>query len=246
MNVKKLLFNNVIRGGGDTPSPIAALITDSLYTHLDGKDISGENWHDRMGHYDFTTSSTISSSENRFNLYGHTATSTNFTFGSFPFTLEFAVNITETQSWGRLFSAKTPNDFKVCFRNNGYYGIYSTHMVPTSINYGILGSSVNDATLHIIDFVFVSSNELIIYLDGVKQADVKTNVFNTSMLGLYNYHFGGTEPDNRIIGYVYSFRFYKKALSEYEVRCNCLYEATQGRNSVASDTEQSYFLEKWN
>ena len=246
MNVKKLLFNNVIRGGGDTPSPIAALITDSLYTHLDAKDISLKNWHDRMGHYDFTTSSPISSSENRFNLYGQTATSTNFTFGSFPFTLEFAVNITETQSWGRLFSHSTPNNFKVCSRNNGYYGIYSNHMVPFSINYGIPCNSVNDGTLHILDFVFVSSNELIIYLDGVKQADVKTNVFNAPMLGLVGYHFGGTENDNRIIGYVYSFRFYKKALNEYEVRCNCLYEATQGRNSVASDTEQSYFLEKWN
>ena len=246
MNVKKLLFNNVIRGGGDTPSPIAALITDSLYTHLDAKDISQKNWHDRMGHYDFTTSSPISSSENRFYLYGQTATSTNFPFGSFPFTLEFAVNITETQNWGRLFSNSTPNNFKVCFRNNGYYGIYSTNMVPTAINYGILGKSVNDGTLHILDFVFVSSNELIIYLDGVKQADVKTNKFNAHMLGLVNYHFGGTENDNRITGYVYSFRFYKKALNEYEVRCNCLYEATQGRNSVASDTEQSYFLEKWN
>ena len=249
MNVKKLLFNNVIRGGGDTPTPTATLTTDSLYTHLDAKDISLKNWHDRMGHYDFTTSSPINSSENRFNLNRQTATSTNFTFGSFPFTLEFAVNITETHDWGRLFANnKVVNDFKVCFRNNGYYGIYSNHMTPTSINYGISGNSVNDGTLHILDFVFVSSKELIIYLDGVKQTDVKTNTFNTSMLGLVGYHFGcdGREPNNCIIGYVYSFRFYKKALSEYEVRCNCLYEATQGRNSVASDTEQSYFLEKWN
>ena len=246
MNVKKLLFNNVISGGGDTPAPTAVLTTDSLYTHLDGKDISGDKWHDRMGHYDFTTSSPISSSENRFYLCGQTATSTNFTLGSFPFTLEFAVNITETQPWGRLFANKTPNNFKVCFRNNGYYGIYSTNMVPTAINYGILGKSVNDGTLHILDFVFVSSKEVIIYLDGVKQADVNENIFNTSVLGLVDYHFGGTEHDNRITGYVYSFRFYKKALNEYEVRCNCLYEATQGRNSVASDTEQSYFLEKWN
>ena len=227
MNVKKLLFNNVIRGGGDTPSPIAALITDSLYTHLDGKDISGNNWHDRMGHYDFTIDSSISSSENRFNLYGHTATSTNFTFGSFPFTLEFTVTITGTQGWGRLFSNKTPNNFKVCSRNNGYYGIYSSHMVPTSINYGIPCNSVNDGTLHIIDFVFVSSNEVIIYLDGVKQADVKTNTFSNNLLGLVGYQIGSTGAT--ITGYVYSFRFYKKALSEYEARCNCLYEATQGR-----------------
>ena len=247
MNVKKLLFNNVIRGGGDTPTPTATLTTDSLYTHLDAKDISGKNWHDRMGHYDFTTSSPINSSENRFNLKGQTATSTNFTFGSIPFTLEFAVNITETENWGILFANKTATNFKVCSRNNGYYGIYSAHMKPTSINYGIPCNSVNDGTLHILDFVFVSSNELIIYLDGVKQADVKTNTFDTPMLGLVDYHLGEiSAQNNRITGYVYSFRFYKKALSEYEVRCNCLYEATQGRNSVASDTEQSYFLEKWN
>ena len=244
MSNKVLLCNNATIGGGNTP--IAILTTDSLYTHLDAKDISLDKWHDRMGHYDFTTSSPISSSENRFNLYSCTAASTNFTFGSFPFTLEFAVNITETQNWGRLFANNMRNDFKVCLRNNGYYGIYSSHMTPTSINYGILGNSVNDGTLHIMDFVFVSSNEVIMYLDGVKQADVKTNTFNTSVLGLVNYHLGSTEPDNLIIGYLYSFRFYKKALSEYEIRCNCLYEATQGRNSVASDTEQSYFLEKWN
>ena len=36
MNVKKLLFNNVISEGGD-------LITDSLYTHLDANDISAIN-----------------------------------------------------------------------------------------------------------------------------------------------------------------------------------------------------------
>ena len=244
MNVKKLLFNNIISGGGGTPT--AVLITDSLYTHLDAKDISQNKWHDRMGHYDFTTSSPSSSLGNSFNLNGYTATSTNFTFGSFPFTLEFAVNIIATQSWGRLFSNTVVNDFKICHRNNGYYGIYSSHMAPVSINEGILCNSVNDGTLHILDFVFVSSKEVIFYLDGVKQADVKTNAFNTPVLNLVGYLLGGTENDNRINGYLYSFRFYKKALNEYEVRCNCLYEATQGRNSVASDTEQSYFLEKWN
>ena len=244
MSNKVLLCNNATSGGGGTPTAI--LTTDSLYTHLDAKDISQDKWHDRMGHYDFTTSSTSSSLGNSFNLYGYTATSTNFTFGSFPFTLEFAVNITATQNWGRLFSNTVRNDFKICCRNNGYYGIYSSHMVPTFINEGILCNSVNDRTLHILDFVFVSSKEVIFYLDGVKQADVKTNTFNISMLRLVGFHFGGTESDNRITGYVYSFRFYKKALNEYEVRCNCLYEATQGRSSVASDTEQSYFLEKWN
>ena len=244
MNVKKLLFNNVIRGGGDTPSPIAALITDSLYTHLDAKDISLKEWHDRMGHYDFTTSSPINSSENRFNLYGQTATSTNFTFGSFPFTLEFAVNITETTAWGNLFSNTNVILFQINHRNNGYYGINSSHMSPTTIPKALATAKVNDGTLHILDFVFVSSKELIVYLDGVKQSDITTNTFKDTLLGLVGYMIGSTR--NTITGYVYSFRFYKKALSEYEVRCNCLYEATQGRNSVASDTEQSYFLEKWN
>ena len=244
MNVKKLLFNNVVSGGGGTPT--ATLIKDQLFCHLDAKDISQNNWHDRMGHYDFTTSSPDSSLGNRFNLNGYVATSTIFTLGSFPFTLEFAVNITATDRWGRLFANRTMNNFKVCYRNNGYYGFYSTYMSPVSLNNGILGSSVNDRTLHILDFVFVSSNEIITYLDGVKQLDITTITFNTSVLSLVDYQLGANESDNRINGYLYSFRFYKKALSEYEVRCNCLYEATQGRTSVASGSEQSYFLEKWN
>lgn len=244
MNVKKLLFNNVVSGGGGTPT--ATLIKDQLFCHLDAKDISLKNWNDRMGNYNFTTSSLDSSLQSRFNLMGYTAISTNFTFGSLPFTLEFAVNITATESWGRLFSNTTMINFKVSHRNNGYYGIYSSYMIPTSINEGVPSNMVNDGTLHILDFVFVSSNELIIYLDGVKQSDITTNTFNTTMLGLVGYYFGGTEHDNKITGYLYSFRFYKKALSEYEVRCNCLYEATQGRTSVASDSEQSYFLGKWN
>ena len=245
MNVKKLLFNNTTIGGGGTSAPTATLTTDSLYTHLDAKDISQKNWHDRMGHYDFTTSSLDSSLGNRFNLNGYAATNTNFTFGSIPFTLEFAVNITSTSNGGILLSHISMNNFSISYRNNGYYGIYSWHISPASINVGIPSNSVNDGTLHIMDFVFVSSKELIIYLDGVKQADVKTNTFSSSMLGLIGYSLG-TETGARINGYVYSFRFYKKALSEYEVRCNCLYEATQGRTSAASDTEQSYFLEKWN
>ena len=244
MNVKKLLFNNVVSGGGGTPT--TTLIKDQLFCHLDAKDISQNEWHDRMGHYDFTTSSPSSSLGNGFNLEGYTATSKIFTLGSFPFTLEFAVNITATESWGRLFANTTMNNFKVCYRNNNYYGFYSTYMTPNAINNAILGSSVNDGTLHILDFVFVSSNELIFYFDGVKQLDITTIIFNNTLLDLVGYQLGATEFDNKINGYLYSFRFYKKALSEYEVRCNCLYEATQGRTSVASGSEQSYFLEKWN
>ena len=244
MNVKKLLFNNVINGGGGTPIPTATLISDSLYTHLDAKDISQRNWQDRMGHYDFTTSNLDSSLGNRFNLFGYTATSTNFTFGSFPFTLEFAVSITATTSWGNLFSSTNVGLFQINHRNNGYYGINSSHMSPTTIPKALATAKVNDGALHIIDFMFVSSKELIVYLDGVKQSDITTNTFKDTLLGLVGYQIGST--GGKITGYVYSFRFYKKELSEYEIRCNCLYEATQGRDSASSDTEQSYFLEKWN
>ena len=242
MNVKKLLFNNVTSGGGDTPS--ATLTQDQLICHLDAKDISLKNWNDRMGNYNFTTNSLSSSSNNGFNLKGYTATSTNFTFGSFPFTLEFAVNITETTAWGNLFSNTNVILFQINHRNNGYYGINSSHMSPTNIPKALATAKVNDGTLHILDFVFVSFKELIVYLDGVKQSDITTNTFKDTLLGLVGYMIGSTR--NTITGYVYSFRFYKKALSEYEVRCNCLYEATQGRTNVPSDTEQSYFLKKWN
>ena len=219
MNVKKLLFNNAAHA--------ATLITDSLYTHLDAKDISQKEWHDRMGHYDFTTNKLSSSSKNRFNLDGYNAISTNFTFGSFPFTLEFAVSITATSAWGNLFSNTNANMFQINHRNNGYYGIYSWNMSPANMSKALATAKVNDGTLHVLDFVFVSSKELIVYLDGVKQADVKTNTFSNNLLGLVGYQIGSTGAT--ITGYVYSFRFYKKALSEYEARCNCLYEATQGR-----------------
>ena len=242
MNVKKLLFNNVTSGGGDTPS--ATLTQDQLICHLDAKDISLKNWNDRVGHYDFTCSSLTSGSRNRFNLSGHTATSTNFTFGSFPFTLEFAVSITATTAWGNLFSNTNATLFQINHRNNGYYGINSSHMSPTTIQKALATAKVNDGTLHILDFMFVSSKELIVYLDGVKQSDIKTNTFKDTLLGLVGYRIGST--GGVITGYVYSFRFYKKELSEYEIRCNCLYEASQGRTNVSSDTEQSYFLEKWN
>ena len=76
--------------------------------------------------------------------------------------------------------------------------------------------------------------------------DITTIIFNTPQLNLTDYQLGATTSGDRINGYLYSFRFYKKALNEYEVRCNCLYEATQGRTSVASGSEQSYFLGKWN
>ena len=243
MNVKKLLFNNAISGGGDTSSPTATLITDNLYTHLDAKDISLKKWNDRMGNYNFTTSSLSSSSKNRFDLKGYTATSTNFTFGSFPFTLEFAVNITETTAWGNLFSNTNTGLFQINHRNNGYYGINSSHMSPTTIPKALATAKVNDGTLHILDFVFVSSKELIVYLDGVKQSDITTITFKDTLLGLVGYQIGST--GGVITGYVYSFRFYKKSLSEFEMRCNCLYEANQGRTSTSTTKQSVTFKAKW-
>ena len=238
---KKLLLNNMVSGGGDTPS---TLIQDQLICHLDAKDISLENWNDRMGNYNFTISSLPSSSKNGFNLNEYTAISTNFTFGSFPFTLEFAVSITATEKWGNLFTNINATLFQINYRNNGYYGINSSHMSPNIIPRALDTKKVNDGTLHILDFVFVSSKELIVYLDGVKQSDITTNTFKDTLLGLVGYKIGST--GSKIIGYVYSFRFYRKALTQEEVRSNCLYEATQGRTNVPSDTEQSYFLKKWN
>ena len=244
MNVKKLLFNNVTSGGGDTPS--ATLTQDQLICHLDAKDISLKNWNDRMGNYNFTTSSLSSSFNNRFNLNGYNATSTNFTFGSFPFTLEFTVSITATSAWGNLFSTnKDVTLFQINHRNNGYYGVNSKYVSPNPIYKVLDAAKVNDGTLHILDFMFVSSKELIVYLDGVKQSDITAHTFKDTLLGLVGYIIG-SKGNSTITGYLYSFRFYKKELSEYEIRCNCLYEATQGRTDVSSDTEQSYFLKKWN
>ena len=233
MSSKVLLFNNVTSGGGGTPTAI--LTTDSLYTHLDAKDISLKEWNDRMGNYNFTTNKLSSSSKRGFNLSGYTATSTNFTFGSFPFTLEFAVSITATTAWGNLFSNTNLPLFQINHRNNGYYGINSSHMSPNTIQRALATAKVNDGTLHILDFVFVSSKELIVYLDGVKQSDITTNTFKDTLLSLVGYQIGST--GGTINGFLYSFRFYKKALNESEIRCNCLYEASQGRTDVSSDTE---------
>ena len=240
---KKLLLNNMVSGGGDTPS--ATPTQDQLICHLDAKDISLKNWNDRMGNYNFTISSPSSSFKNGFNLNGHTATSTNFTFGSFPFTLEFAVSITATDMWGNLFTNIKATLFQINHRNNGYYGINSSHMSPTTIPRALATAKVNDGTLHILDFMFVSSKELIVYLDGVKQSDITTITFKDTLLGLVGYIIG-SKGNSTITGYLYSFRFYRKALTQEEVRSNCLYEATQGRTNVPSDTEQSYFLKKWN
>ena len=244
MNVKKLLFNNVISGGGDTPAPTAALITDSLYTHLDARDIHLKEWKDRTGNYTFTNSALMVGS--RFDLNGKIAACSTLKLKSFPFTLEFTVTITRTQMYGILFSVTTtPSSFKICDRNNGYYGIYSNNIQPQTLNECVSSSKVNDGKLHVIDFVFVSNTELIVYLDGVKQSENTSIVVSDTLLTLAGYKLG-QDHEYLVTGYLYSFRCYQKALSQYEIRCNCLYEASQERTDVSSDAEQSYFLEKWN
>ena len=256
MSSEVLLFNNVTSGGGDTPTPTAVLTTDSLYTHLDANDIDEKNWHDRMGHYNFVSDASLGLTTSAYNLTCgkmlnkyKMAYCNSFKFGAFPFTLEFTVNITATQNYGILFSAKTNTAFKLGYRNNGYFGIYSTNMSPDALNEAIPSSEIIDGNLHVITFVFASSSKLITYLDGVKKATIASTAFSNNMLTAGGYKLGSYSSETTgslLTGHLYSFRFYKKELSEYEIRCNCLYEASQGRTDVASDTEQSYFLEKWN
>ena len=252
MNVKKLLFNNVISGGGDTPAPTAVLTTDSLYTHLDANDISGKNWHDRMGHYNFVSDSTLGITIAAYNLKCEKmlrrykmAYCSSFKFSAFPFTLEFTVIISAAQSHSILCSCTTLSKFKICCNGDNHLGMYSTNASPNEVKGLIPVSSITDNSLHVIDFVFVSSGKLLAYLDGVLITTNNSTIFSGSMLSqTCSFHLG--DAADMFIGYLYSFRFYKKELSEYEIRCNCLYEATQGRTNVSSDTEQSYFLEKWN
>ena len=124
--------------------------------------------------------------------------------------------------------------------------MYSTNASPNEVTNLIPVSSLTDNTLHVIDYVFASNSKLLVYLDGVLTAEHISTVFSNNMLSQSGFQLGATDDGNVFTGYLYSFRFYKKELSEYEIRCNCLYEATQGRSSVSSDAEQSYFLEKWN
>ena len=253
MNVKKLLFNNVISGGGDTPAPTATLTTDSLYTHLDGNDIDGKNWHDRMGHYNFVSDASLGLTTTAYNLTCEKMLSkyrkaycNSFKFSAFPFTLEFTVKISAANSHAILCSCTALNKFKICCNGDSHLGMYSTNASPNEVTNLIPVSSITDNTLHVIDYVFASNNKLLVYLDGVLTAEHISTVFSNNMLSQSGFQLGATDDGSVFTGYLYSFRFYKKELSEYEIRCNCLYEATQGRSSVSSDAEQSYFLEKWN
>lgn len=258
MSSEVLLFNNVTSGGGDTPAPTATLTSDSLYTHLDANDIDGKKWHDRMGHYNFVSDASLGLTTTAYNLTCEKMLSNykmaycnSFKFDAFPFTLEFTVTITATQNYGILFSSKANTTaFKLGYRNNGYFGIYSINMSPNAIDEAMPSSEIIDGNLHVITFVFASSSKLITYLDGVKKATIISTAFSSNLLTVVGYKLGSYSNESNtaslLTGHLYSFRFYKKALSEYEIRCNCLYEASQGRTHSSSDTEQSYFLEKWN
>ena len=124
--------------------------------------------------------------------------------------------------------------------------MYSTNASPNEVRGLISSSSITDHAIHVIDYVFVSNGKLLAYLDGVLTATHTSTTFSNSMLSQAGFQLGAVDDGAGSVfdGYLYSFRYYRKALSEYEIRCNCLYEATQGRTGEA--TEQSYFLEKWN
>ena len=251
MSSEILLFNNATSGGGDTPAPTATLITDSLYTHLDSYDIIRKRWDDRMGHYNFISDVSFGLTTTAYYLRCEKvlrdykmAYCTSFKFGAFPFTLEFTVVISSAQSHATLCSCTTLSKFKICCNGDNHLGMYSTNASPNEIKGLIPVSSITDNSLHVIDYVFVSSGKLLAYLDGVLITTTNSTAFSSNMLSQTGLQLG--DADDVFIGYLYSFRFYKKKLSEYEIRCNCLYEATQERTDVSSDTEQSYFLNKWN
>ena len=251
MSSEILLFNNVTSGGGDTPTPTAILITDSLYTHLDSYDIVTKNWNDRMGHYNFRSDVSFGYTTTAYNLRCEKegrdykmAYCGSFKFNAFPFTLEFTVVISAAQSHAILCSCTTLSKFKICCNGDNHLGMYSTNASPNEIKGLIPVSSITDNSLHVIDYVFVSSGKLLAYLDGVLITTNNSTTFSNNMLSQTGLQLG--DADDVFAGYLYSFKYYKKGLSEYEIRCNCLYEATQERIDVSSDTEQSYFLEKWN
>ena len=240
MNVKKLLFNNAISGGGGTPTPTATLITDSLYTHLDANDINGRNWKDRMGHYNFASDTSLGSTTTAYNLTCEKVLSkykraycNSFKFSAFPFTLEFTVVISVAQSHSILCSCKTLSKFKICCNGDNHIGMYSTNASPNEVTNLIPISSITDNTLHVIDYVFAFANRLLVYLDGELIAEHTTTTFSNNMLSQTGFQLGADDDGAGSVftGHLYSFRYYRKELSEYEIRCNCLFEAAQGRTN---------------
>lgn len=243
MNVKKLLFNNATSGGGDTPTPTAILITDSLYTHLDSNDMEGKTWKDRMGHYNFVSDSSLGiitkayylRCENVFNKYKR-AYCTSFKFNAFPFTLEFTITATIAHQYATLCSCTDIPKFRICCNNDSHFGLLSTNASPNDVKGLIPSSSITDNAVHVIDYVFVSNKKLLVYLDGELTATHTSTTFNTKMLSQQGFQLGAADDGNGsvLVGYLYSFRYYRKALSEYEVRCNCLYENSQNRGADSS------------
>lgn len=255
MNVKKLLFNSVNSGSGGNPEPTATLITDSLYTHLDANDISGRNWKDRNGHYNFASDTSLGLTVNAYNLTCDKVVTkykraycNSFKFSAFPFTLEFTIIVTAAQSHAILCSCTSLPKFKICCNGDNHLGMYSTNASPNEVKGLIPVSSITNNTLHVIDYVFVSASKLLVYLDGELTATHTSTTFSNNMTSQSGFQLGAVDDGAGSVftGHLYSFRYYKKELSEYEIRCNCLYEAAQGRTNASSDTEQSYFLGKWN
>lgn len=253
MTRKVLLFNNMISsGGGDSPSAI--LINDQLYCHLDAKDINLKKWDDRKGNYNFTSDATLGVNPSAYNLTCEKflskykmAYSNDFTFGTFPFTLEFTVNISKIESYGKLCSNVTESLFTINRRGNNYIGIYSSKMSPNNKTFTLQYDEINDSTLHILDFVFVNHKELNVYLDGVLKTNLTNITFNDEFVTTTSFSLGAKSDatNHRITGELYSFRFYKKSLSEFEMRCNCLYEANQGRTSTSTTEQSETFKAKW-
>lgn len=253
MTRKVLLFNNMISsGGGDSPSAI--LINDQLYCHLDAKDIKLSSWDDRKGNYNFTSDVTLGINQSAYNLTCEKhlkkykmAYSNDFTFGTFPFTLEFTVNISKIESYGKLCSNVTESLFTINRRGNNYIGIYSSKMSPNNKAFTLRYDEINDSTLHILDFVFVDHKELNVYLDGVLKTNLTSVTFNDEFITTKSFSLGAKSDstNHRITGELYSFRFYKKSLSEFEMRCNCLYEANQGRTSTSTTEQSETFKAKW-
>ena len=157
MNVKKLLFNNIISGGGDTPTPTATLITDKLYTHLDGNDIDGKNWNDRIGHYNFVSDASLGLTTTAYNLTCEKELSkykkaycNSFKFSAFPFTLEFTVKISAANSHAILCSCTALNKFKICCNGDSHLGMYSTNASPNMVTNLIPVSSITDNILQLV------------------------------------------------------------------------------------------------
>lgn len=118
-------------------------------------------------------------------------------------------------------------------------------MQPNSLDNCLSIREIKGGELHIIDFVFVSNTELIVYLDGVIKTQNTSITLSDSILTLAGYQLGEAIGTNSIVGDLYSFRCYQKALSEYKTRCNCLYEAIQGRTSSTSEEQTNNYKNKW-